>query len=529
MRPLAIYLIVTVSQGLVLSDENLTAISLPPETLQLHARQREWSKTGHVTVLEKTLTWEPQKTALIICDMWDSNSCYSAVELSKEMAPRMNQVTRKARELGVLIIHAPSSVMDFYSGTPQRARAREAPNADNYPPALDSWCHVVKGRDSHYPIEVDGCNCTPRCQLEGRITRQMQALEIGEMDVISDSGREMWNLFEQRGIDNVVMMGVHANMCVLGRPFGIRNLVTAGKNVVLVRDLTDSIYNPDCRPYVSHFTGTDLIVEHIERNWCPTITSTDLTGTPPFRFAADTRPRIVMVIAKDEHDADRTLPALAREHLGKHFKVTLVSGNLQDRKDTPGLTALKTADLAIVFASSHQLSSDQLAQLHRFVDTGKPVLAILPTSQGVIAGNAPLSRRKTDRPWLDRDLLGIEYLEDFRNSNSSDDTFAYIRKAPEAQRHPVLKDWPAEKLRMNRALYRFSMSSENIAILLRATIADSHREQPVAWTHVSAAGGRIFCTSLSHANDFDVPVVRRLFVRAIYWLLNRDVLAFEGE
>ena len=191
--------------------------------------------------------------------------------------------------------------------------------------------------------------------------------------------------------------------------------------------------------------------------------------------------------------------------------------------------ALKTADLAIVFASSHQLSSDQLAQLHRFVDTGKPVLAILPTSQGVIAGNGPLSKRKTDRPWLDRDLLGIEYLEDFRNNNSSDDTFAYIRKAPEAQRHPVLKDWPAEKLRMNRALYSFSMSSENIAILLSATIADSHRVQPVAWTHVSAAGGRIFCTSLSHANDFDVPVVRRLFVRAIYWLLNRDVLAFEGE
>ena len=528
MKPLIICLIVTLSQSPVLSDENLTAISLPPETLLLHARQREWSKTGHVTVLEKTLAWEPRKTALIICDMWDTNSCYSAVELSKEMAPRMNLVTRRARELGVLIIHAPSSVMDFYSDTPQRARARQAPNADNYPPALDHWCDVVKGRDSHYPIEVDGCNCTPRCKLEGRVTRQMQALEIGEMDVISDSGREMWNLFEQRGIDNVVMMGVHANMCVLGRPFGIRNLVTAGKNVVLVRDLTDSIYNPDCRPYVSHFTGTDLIVEHIERNWCPTITSTDLTGKPPFRFAADTRPHVVMVVAKDEHDADRTLPALAREHLGKHFKVTLVSGNLQDRKNTPGLTALRTADLAIVFASSHLLTSDHRAQLHRFVDTGKPLLVIRPANQGLIAGNDRLPKGKTDGHWFDRDLLGIEYLEDFRNSKASDAAFAYIWRAPEAQRHPVLKDWPAGKLRVNRALYRFRMQSESTA-LIRGSIEGSQLGQPVAWTHVSPAGGHVFCTSLSHADDFDVPAVRRLFVRAIYWLLNRDVLAFEGE
>ena len=83
-----------------------------------------------------------------------------------------------------------------------------------------------------------------------------------------------------------MLMGVHTNMCVLGRPFGLRNLARSGKNVVLVRDLTDTMYNSRKWPYVSHFEGTNRIVEHIEKYVAPTITSTDLTGQPAFQFQA---------------------------------------------------------------------------------------------------------------------------------------------------------------------------------------------------------------------------------------------------
>jgi hypothetical protein len=54
---------------------------------------------------------------------------------------------------------------------------------------------------------------------------------------VSDSGVEIYNLLRQEGITNVAIMGVHTNMCVLGRPFGIRQLTRLGLNVVLVRDL----------------------------------------------------------------------------------------------------------------------------------------------------------------------------------------------------------------------------------------------------------------------------------------------------
>jgi hypothetical protein len=44
------------------------------------------------------------------------------------------------------------------------------------------------------------------------------------------------------------------------------------------------MYNSRRAPQVSHFRGTDLVIEHVEKHWCPTITSCDFLGGEPFRF-----------------------------------------------------------------------------------------------------------------------------------------------------------------------------------------------------------------------------------------------------
>ena len=59
-------------------------------------------------------------------------------------------------------------------------------------------------------------------------------------------------------------MGVHTNICILNRSFGIRQFTRLGFQVVLVRDLTDAMYDPRQRPFVSHTRGTELVIEHIE-------------------------------------------------------------------------------------------------------------------------------------------------------------------------------------------------------------------------------------------------------------------------
>ena len=71
------------------------------------------------------------------------------------------------------------------------------------------------------------------------------------------------------------------------------------------------MYNSRSWPYVSHFEGTERIIEHIEKFVAPTITSTDLTGQPAFRFKPDDRPRAVFLIGEDEYQTEKTLPAFA--------------------------------------------------------------------------------------------------------------------------------------------------------------------------------------------------------------------------
>ena len=128
------------------------------------------------------------------------------------------------------------------------------------------------------PVEADKIECDdpvigPAVKV---FDHQHDKIKIIGYDAISDSGQEVYNLFKQEGIKNVVMMGVHTNKCVLGRPFGIRQLCRLGFNVALARDLTDAMYDPREYPYVSHVRGTELVLEHIEQYWCPTIEGEDL-------------------------------------------------------------------------------------------------------------------------------------------------------------------------------------------------------------------------------------------------------------
>src|SRR5262245_22249690 len=260
--------------------------------LQLNLRSRV--KNGsECKEAERKAEWEPKKTALIICDMWDDHWCKSAAARVGEMAAPLNETVKAARAKGVLIIHAPSTCTAFYEGTPQRKRAQNAHFSSTPIPLAASerwgtaWCWTDPKHEAVLPIDDSdmGCDCRPvKCTIRSPWTRQISTIEIAEEDAITDNGQETWNLLQERGIQNVILCGVHLNMCVLGRPFAIRQMVKLGKNVALMRDLTDTMYNPERPPGVTHFQGTALMIEHVEKYWCPTFTSTDLTAKPAFHF-----------------------------------------------------------------------------------------------------------------------------------------------------------------------------------------------------------------------------------------------------
>ena len=267
-----------------------SAQQIDNNTLNLNLRSRtKVCTTGNYQIVTRKKQWEPKKTAVVICDMWDRHWCKGATSRVAEMAPRINKVITDLRKRGALIIHCPSRALDFYKDTPMRKRAQNAPVVQTAIP-LKNRCRLDPSREPPLPVDDSdgGCFCEPRCEYFPERKRQIDIIKIEARDAITDS-LEACYLMEQHKIENVIVMGVHTGMCVLDRPFGIRQMVYQGKNVVLMRDLTDCMYNPKQRPYVDHFTGTDLIIEHIEKYWCPTVTSNGILGGEPFRFKNDNR------------------------------------------------------------------------------------------------------------------------------------------------------------------------------------------------------------------------------------------------
>ncbi len=240
--------------------------TLPLRVRTQELRRNDWGGNYWHTV-ESSQEWQASETALIICDVWDKHWSQGATRRVGEMAERMNIVVQSARSLGVFIIHAPSDTMDFYQDALARQRMMEAPKVALPEPQPHA--------DPPQPIDSsDGGSDTTEKPWYRAWTRQHAAILIDQQqDGISDNGQEVWNALQQRGIKNVLILGVHTNMCVLNRSFAIKALVTRGKNVVLVRDLTDPMYNPARSPYVDHEVGKQLIIGYIEKFWCPTIES----------------------------------------------------------------------------------------------------------------------------------------------------------------------------------------------------------------------------------------------------------------
>ncbi len=495
------------ASSLVFDAHRRTAVSDEPGAFDLES-------TRH--------TWDASQTAVIICDMWDRHWCRGATRRVGELVPVMNEFITLARKAGALIIHAPSDTVGYYANHPARRTAQDAPRAANLPKGIASWCSWLDENERKaYPIDQSdgGCDCRPRCPGGSLWRKQIEGLEICAEDAISDSGVEIWNLMEHRGIRNVMVMGVHTNMCVLGRPFGLRNLARNGKNVVLVRDLTDTMYNSQMHPFVDHFTGTDLIIAHIEKYVCPTMASTALTGKPRFRFKEDNRPTIAFLIAEKEYRSGRTLPEFADRLQRKHnlfceFMIGVRDGTPAQRNTLSDVDQLQAADLAVVYVRRRALPDAQMTHLRDYLDAGKPLIGIRTASHAFDARGAR-SDDCVEWPAFDSEVLGGNYHGHYGKAEGATDVVV----VKEAREHTILKgvsgfDSPSW-------LYQVRPLAPTTQVLMMGHIKGKEPE-PVVWTN-NYKGGRIVYTSLGHWDDWKIESFDRLMTNAVFWAMDRQV------
>jgi putative membrane-bound dehydrogenase-like protein len=498
----------------------------PHEPLLLHARTRvpvasagaqSHDSSAGFMIKEDVLRPDPAKTAIIICDMWDQHWCRGATRRVGELAPAINRAVAAARARGVLIIHAPSSCMDAYKDHPARMRAQAAPRAANLPSDISGWCSKIPAEEKGvYPIDQSdgGCDDGPTCPQGSPWKKQVAAIEIHDEDAISDSGVEIWNLLESRGIDHVLLTGVHTNMCVLGRPFGLRQLARHGKKPALVRDLTDTMYNSRSWPYVSHFRGTERIIEHIEKFVAPTIASTDLTGRPPFSFQPDPRLRAVFVIGEDEYQTEKTLPEFARKELEPlGIRCTFAIADPKRPHEFPGVEALDDADLLVLSVRRRAPAAREMAVIRRYIEAGKPVVGIRTACHAFdTRGHAPPGHAEWTT--FDPDVLGGHYTGHYAN-----DLKPVIERADTKKTIPIVEGVETP-FTAQGSLYKTSPLADSAVPLLMGTIP-GHPPEPIAWIN-RKGNTRVFYTSLGHPGDFAMPAFRVLLRNAVLWALDRQ-------
>jgi putative heme-binding domain-containing protein len=485
-----------------------------PLSLHLRSRQSVENQAGSFQLVERPAQWDPHKTAVVICDMWDHHHCKGAERRVAEMAPRMNEVVNLAREQGVLIIHCPSACMKFYEGTPQRKLAQQAPKVETKAP-LSKWCRLDPAKEAPLPIDDSdgGCDCQPKCPTGHPWTRQISTIDVRDGDAVTDN-EEAFYLLQQRGIDNVIVMGVHTNMCVLGRPFSIRQMVNQGKNVVLMRDMTDSMYNSQMRPQVSHFRGTELVVEHIEKYWCPTIASTDLTGKAPFRFSEDKRPHLAFLVNDNHYDAQRTMPQFAQGLQDKYgYYVSMLR---VEKGRVAGLEALKTADLLALFVRREPLPPEQIDEIKAYLDAGKPLVALRTASHAFAVSKGSPPAGSAEWRTFDPDVLGGNYRGHY-NAKDGADVETVIG---DAAKHPILAGVEPTSWHAVGELYQVRPVNDDCNVLLKASIPGQPQE-PVAWFRFYKQKAPVFYTSLGHPEHFGQPQFVKLLTNAVAWALSK--------
>ena len=270
---------------------------------------------------------------------------------------------------------------------------------------------------------------------------------------------------------------------------------------------------------MSHFSGTDRTIEHVERYVCPSVTSDQIVGGKPFRFKRDTRPHVVFVIAEDEYKTEKTLPPFARAYLGRDYRISFVCESRRHERLARHERARRRR-LAFVSVCRRVIPTSQLAALRRLVASGKSVVGIRTASHAFSPrGKDPLPADHDMWTAFDADVLGGHYAGHLGVGPK-----VAIKPAEGLHGHAILTGVDLEGLLGNGSLYKVRPLASSATPLLIGTIPD-HPSEPVLWTNLTRSGGRVVYTSLGHPDDFGEPAFQRLLKNAVDWAAGRHVSA----
>ncbi|MFM7816536.1 MAG: hypothetical protein ACKPGI_06170, partial [Verrucomicrobiota bacterium] len=233
----------------------------------LNGAEMEWTlqtrdpATGQVVLVKERI--DPKRVGVVAVDVWNFHWCKTATMRVDAFVPRIDRALEAARDLGMTVMLCPSDVVDNYAGFPQRESVLALPGVE-VPKAVDVTCPPVP--------DAGGCACgRERCAGNYGWDGMHPALRIGEADLMPDTQAEVYAICQQRGLTHLLYVGFHTQVCLLGKPMGLRAMKAAGLRCVLARDMTDAHPGYDPSRGFTPDLNTEQVVAHFEKHLAPTI------------------------------------------------------------------------------------------------------------------------------------------------------------------------------------------------------------------------------------------------------------------
>ncbi len=253
---------------------------------------------------------------------------------------------------------------------------------------------------------------------------------------------------------------------------------------------------------------------------------------------------IVFIASDHEYRSEETLPALARI-LAKHhgFKCTVVfgvnnKGEIQPgANNVPGIEALKSADLMVVFTRFQNWPDEQMQHFVDYLDRGGPIVGLRTATHGFkIPGNTKYAKYSNGfgggdyKDGFGRQVLGEKWAGHYGGNHRSSTRLDIV---PEKKDHPIMRGvkdmWaqcggynanplqPSEVLAMAQPLLGMEPDSEPNTKM---------KPVPGAWTRgykgSSGNEGRVFTSTYGASNDIENEGYRRLLINGCFWAIGLE-------
>jgi hypothetical protein len=260
---------------------------------------------------------------------------------------------------------------------------------------------------------------------------------------------------------------------------------------------------------------------------------------------------IILVSGDEEYRSEETLPQLAKILAHHHgFKCTVLFAidrndgtiNPNQNDNIPGLEALKTADLMVIFTRFRALPEEQMEHIVKFVESGRPIIGLRTATHAfALRPGSTFARYSWDsKEWdggFGRQVLGETWIS-HHGDHGKQSTRGIV--VSENKDHPILRGIHDGDIWGPTDVYgvRLPMAEGCHPLVLGQVLSGmkpsdapvqgkkNNPMMPIAWTKPYKGAqnqiGRTFTTTMGASQDFASEGLRRLLVNACYWAIGLE-------